>query len=453
MKNAMVMISILVTSIAGMAQDKNFDLSTYKFPDYKRHQLDFNFNSNGSKTSWSDYVFDSDGLKHNVDYQNSSGNSYLDLTYRTLKSTRKRLENISVNLNASTYFSKSVNETGTGKFNNQSVNLEFSAIERYYLKENSWFVEVNPNFNFSLWAANDKYPTTDKFMSSGNNFSVNLGIGGGIGRIEDVTEFWQAYYILEGLKKHGLLDGNPSLKDVTDLATLASQLKSKRFFDFRIKKMEEMTALDSMMRQSGFVEHSDIAYFNIMNDYWSFANVSTRSSGKILKVMVTPMVGHRFENPYFDENRTLNSTYLNSGIYFECTKQINLFWERNFNLNLSNKTTIDTDETSFYKLPENYLKLNSTFGYSFYPSFRTIIRTYLNYNAYQYSHLLNQSNTAYLKSWSTNLSLNAQVKYYISPQLTFQGNFAANYVDQKQSISQKNKLYLSYNLGFTYAIF
>ncbi|MFY9152981.1 MAG: hypothetical protein WAO52_13260 [Prolixibacteraceae bacterium] len=453
MKNTLIMLCILCASFNGMAQDKDFDLSKYKFPDYKRHQLDFNFNSRGSNTSWSDYVFDSDGVKQNIDYQNSSGNSYLNLLYTTVRSTRIRVENISSYVDGSTYFSKSVDETGTKKFNNQSINLGFSAIERYYLKENSWFVEVNPNFDFSLWAANDKNQTTDKFQSSGNNFSINLGIGGGIGRIEDVTEFWQAYYILEGLKKHGLLDRNPSLKDVTDLATLASQLKSKRFFDFRIKKMEEMTSLDSMMRQSGFIEHSDIAYFNIMNDYWSFANVSNRSSGKILKVMVTPMVSHRFDNPYFDENRTQNSTYLNSGLYFQCAKQINLFWERNFNFNLTNKSTIDTDETSFYKLPKNYLKLNSTFGYSFYPNFRTIVRTYLNYNAKQYSHSLNQSNTEYLKSWSTNLSLNAQVNYYISPQLTVQGNFAANYVDEEQNISQKDKLYLSYNLGFTYAIF
>jgi hypothetical protein len=453
MKHTLATLCILCASLVGFSQDKNFDLSKYKFPDYKRQQLDLSLSSSGSRTSWTENTFDAENIRHVTDFQDLNSDSGLNLNYSAVKSTRKRIENISGYFNGAAYFSKSVDEIGTKSFNNQSISLGGSATERFYLKENLWFLEANPKLNFGLWAANDKNPTSDKLKSSGNNFTIELGLGGGIGRIENVTEFGQAYYILEGLKKKGLLARNPVLKDVNDLATLASELKSKRYFDFRIKKIEEMTSLDSIMHQSGLIDHSDIAYFNIMNDYWSFANVSYRSSGRILKVMVTPMVGYRFAKPYYGENQTQNSTYLNSEINFQCAKQINLFWERNFSLKFSDKTTIDTDETSFYKLPKNYLSLNSNFGWSYYPNFRTIIRTYLNYNANQYSRFLNQSNTEYLKSWSTSISLNGQANYYISPQLGVQGNVSANYVDQESGISPKDKLYFSYNLGFTYAIF
>ena len=52
MRLTLTLLCILGVSLAGSSQDKNFDLSKYKFPDYKRHQLEFNFNSSGNSNSY-----------------------------------------------------------------------------------------------------------------------------------------------------------------------------------------------------------------------------------------------------------------------------------------------------------------------------------------------------------------------------------------------------------------
>ncbi|MDO9615600.1 MAG: hypothetical protein Q7J86_13880, partial [Bacteroidota bacterium] len=52
MKQTFTVLCILCLSFAGFSQDKNFDLSKYKFPDYKRHELELNFNSNGRSHSY-----------------------------------------------------------------------------------------------------------------------------------------------------------------------------------------------------------------------------------------------------------------------------------------------------------------------------------------------------------------------------------------------------------------
>jgi hypothetical protein len=47
MKCTIPMLCILAATLTSNAQDKNFDLSNYKFPDYKQHKLEFNINSSG----------------------------------------------------------------------------------------------------------------------------------------------------------------------------------------------------------------------------------------------------------------------------------------------------------------------------------------------------------------------------------------------------------------------
>jgi hypothetical protein len=424
-----------------MSQDKNFDLSKYKFPDYKRHLLEFNFNSNGNSSSWSDI------------YKQSNNTSGFNLSYNFVKSTRKRVESLSSTLNTSYDFSKSVNESD--KITNKYISGYFSidASERYYLTEDKWFLEIDPGFYSNIGRNTSDGTSTGKLKSSTNYFGIELGLGAGIGRIENVTEFWQAYYILEGMKKQGLLSRQTSSDDVSQLATLSSQLKSKRFFDSRLKKIDEMKSLDSLMHVTGLVENSDISYFNTINDYWNFANIPTRQSGKLLKLLVTPLVSRNFYNLSNGEKHTTNTTSLRTALDFQCHKQMNLFWERFFYLNLSNNTTIDSDENIVYKYPKNFLRVNSNAGFDYYPNFRTQVRASVNYLVYQYMDELNEANTAYLKSWSNNLSLNCNVYYYISPQLRIEGIVGANYADQISGSSQKDKVYLSYNLGFRYAIF
>lgn len=454
MKTLFLLFCVLGASLASLAQDKSFDLSQYKFPDYKRHQLDFSLNSSGNSSSYAGISgYNTDGTAQKFDYKNSSNTSVLNLNYSYIKSTRKRIETLSSYFNGSYRFLKSVspNTTTTSKI----PDLEFGAVgsETYYLTDNKWFLEVDPEFYSSFDATINHSSGQDKLKDSYNHISGSLGLGGGYGRIENVTEFWQAYYILEGLKKHGILTRESSTDDVYKLATLASLLKSKRFFDSRTKKMEEMKSLDSLMHESGLIENTDITYFNILNDYWSFATVSNRMSGRTTKLLFTPEMGHSYAKLASGEKQTNNTTSLKSELDFQCNKQMNLFWERNFFVSLANRTRIHPDEISDYKMPKNALQIYSTFTLNYYPNFRTQIKTSLIYSAFQAPDKLNQANTAYLNSWSNNLGLYENIYYYISPQLRVSAIVGVNYTDQYGGNSQKDYVYLTYNLGLNYAIF
>jgi len=454
MKQTWAMLCVLAASLAVHAQDKNFDLSKYKFPDYKRHELELNFNSSGSSSRWSDINgSNSDGTWRTVDFLNSYNSSGIHLGYSFTSNTRKRQENIYSSFSSSYYFLKTRNELGTTSFSKPDANFRIYANEKYYLTEDKWFLEVDPEFDSELWSTINKSPATTDIRQRGNSFTAKIGLGGGIGRKEDVTEFWQAYYILEGLKKQGSLLREPSEKDIYELATLASQLKSKRFFDSRLKKIDEMKSLDSLMYKTNLIDKSDISYFNTLNDYWNFANIPPRSSGRVLKLLMTPGFGHRFDKELGKLKHTFNETNLNSEIDFQCSKQLNLYWERYFNLNFSNLTTLDNDDTHYYKFPKNFMRINSIAGWNYYPNFRTHFRTSLSYSAYQYASGLNEARTKYEKVWSNNIGLYSSVYYYLSPQLRIEGNVGANYYEKKQSISQKEKLDIYYRIGFRYAIF
>lgn len=448
MKTMFALFCALGASLASMAQEKSFDLSQYKFPDYKRHQLDFSLNSNGSSNSWSDTNYD--GASRFVNSTNTSG---LNLNYKFIYSTRKRIETLNSSFYGSYYSAKSDSYSGKSTLRSPDASFSIDASETYYLTENKWFLEADPQFYSDFSSTINHSTGQDKLKNEYSSINGSLGLGAGYGRIENVTELWQAYYILEGLKKQGLLARESSTDDAYKLAALASLLKNKRFFDFRIKKMEEMKSLDSLMHRSGLIENTDIAYFNILNDYWSFATVSNRMSGRTIKFLLTPYVSHYFSKQYSGEKQTQNLTSLSTALDFQCKKQMNLFWERAFSLHVANVTKLNSDKLNGYDYPKNSLQVYSTFALNYYPNFRTQVKTALEYYAWQYPDKLNLANTTYLNSWSNNLNLSENLYYYISPQLRAQATVGLNYVDQLFGSAQKDKVSLSYNLGFNYAIF
>src|ERR1035437_1200923 len=96
MKRSLLMLCILGTSLVVSSQDKSFDISNYKFPDYKLHSLEFNFNSDGDSYSRSTDTPSSTGdgstLKEN--YLDSRFNSAINLGLGYDNFTRKRIDHI-----------------------------------------------------------------------------------------------------------------------------------------------------------------------------------------------------------------------------------------------------------------------------------------------------------------------------------------------------------------------
>jgi hypothetical protein len=363
--------------------------------------------------------------------------------------TRKRIDYISSRFAGKYNFTRHHTGNETTKSYNPQINWILDGSKRIYLKEDKFFLEGLANLNY--WFDESKSSFTNQYdtKSNQNYFDVSVGFGGGIGRMEKVNDLWQMYYILEKLEEQNSLNRELEERDIFEVATFVSKLKNKRFFDARLQKIAELTALDSLLRKQGLVEGTDIAYFTTLNDYWSYGNFPDRESGKVLRIMMSPEYNLNSRKPNETSTEFSDKTSFVSSIYYKCTKQLNLFWERKLNVSISNATFINSAGTYYHNYPENLFRTDASFGYEFYPNSRTSISGNMGYSG-QNSVVLNSLNNRQ-NDWINMIYINLSAYYYISPQIQITGNFGLNYYDQ--NYDEINRNLINYNLGLRYAIY
>ncbi|HAH25760.1 MAG TPA: hypothetical protein DCL77_18720 [Prolixibacteraceae bacterium] len=448
------MLCVLGTAFAGFSQDKNFDLSKYKFPDYKRHELELNFNSSGVMDKDSRDVPSSSmmGGTERIDYSDASFNSGASLTYQYDYLTRKQVDFLYSTFSGQYDFSKSNADGQKTKRFNPHMNWYLTGFRRYYLKENKFFIEGLTDLQYYLDNYKTTYTNGSDYQNRTDRLDLSIGLGLGIGRIEKVSDLWQASYILEKLNGQKSLDRDLQQKDIYEFAYLASKLKNKRFFDARLRKIAELQALDSLMHNQGLVKNSDISYFTTLNDYWSYGNFQDRESGKELKVSAKPQYTRQYSKADGDTANISSKTSIISNISFKCAKPINLYWERYFNASVSNETIIEKSGEYYNNYPKNSLSGGANFGYGYFPDSRTSFSGILGYSGQK---LMVQNSTGYEPNvsdqWMNMVYLQLKGNYYISPQLQITANFNVNYIDK--AYRTINEIRTSYDLGLRYAIF
>lgn len=453
MKTTLSILCVVGTILLSFGQDKNFDLSRYKFPDYKRHELEFNIGSNGRISRWSQiYSSPEGGSWKNIDQKNSYSNSSLNLYYSFIRNTRERQENIYSDINTTYFSDKIVNETGSKTTNSFNTDLSVFANERFYLTENKWFLEVNPGLSADIGSSSEKLPEQIKSKRNGHSLNLGVDLGGGIGRIEHKSDLWQAYYILKDLEKQGILSRSLEENDFFEFAKTASHLKSKRFFDFRLKKIDEMKSLDSLLQKNKLITDGSVAYYSTLSDYWNFATIAERFSGKVINMLIAPLYRYQYSYESEKNKTTNNSTEVSSSANFSYIKQLNLFWDQFFNVNLENITYLNGNDFG-YDYPDNLLKISSSMGYSYFPNFRTQFKTSFLYWGRQYNSGINENQTRITTAWSNYLKFDSSLYYYISPQVRIEANIGINYWDKIPGNVQEKKLTTSYGFSLKYAIF
>jgi hypothetical protein len=451
MKITLVMLSILGASLIGIAQDKNFDLSKYKFPDYKRHELELNFNSSGNSHSY--YTVFPSTINYSetkFDRSNSNFNSYFKLGYNYENLTRKRIDHFYSSFTGQYDYSKSNDSGNLIKQSEPALNWNFNGFKRYYQTEDKVFFEGLTDFqyNYNYRKSTNDVGTVSIDVSKSRNLTLSVGMGVGIGRIEHVNDLWQGYYILEKLKQQNSFDRELQEKDIFEFAQLISKLKNKRFFDARIRKIAELQALDSMMHQQGLINKSDISYFTTLNDYWSFPISFDRKSGRELKFQLLPEITNEY---YKSNNNAVDSptrANLVSKIQFDSSKQINLFWERTAHIDVINTTLLAKNGDVPNSYPGNFVGTNASFGFGFYPDSRTRLGLSGQYSGYESPYFEGEN---VMKYWNSNIKLTFAANYFISPQLQITGNFSGNYWFTKHNSFHEHNT--NFNLGFRYAIF
>jgi hypothetical protein len=362
--------------------------------------------------------------------------------------TRQKVEYLNSSLSGSYAFNKDDQSGNISKSYHPDFEITANGVERLYRKNEKYFIEgtFDVNYRYSY------FKTINNSINNGHNtdnqLSLSLGFGCGVGRMEKVTDLWQSYFILKKLQQQNSLSRDLTDEDIFGFAKLASQLKNKRFFDSRLRKIAELQALDSLVREKKLVENTDIAYFTTLNDYWSYGIFPDRQSGHVLKFNVAPYYYLVNFDTSYSPAETSHRTSVVPSISYGVSKQLNLFWERTFNISVADEMLIEKSKGDFDGLKNNMYTAAASFGYGFYPDSRTSLFARLNYNGSNYIYTANNNST---KEWTNYLGIAFNFNYYISPQLQITGNFSMNYIDDTTIV--KNVVQTNYNLGFHYAIF
>lgn len=282
-------ILFLTLSLFATAQEKEeFKLSSYTPPDYVYKSLEFSYDLSGSANHSSTYMGDSLASKNIINYFSTSISPvYYRYSNRSNYQGSNRLQlysGISINKDDPYYSSHSTDNKHLQS--GSAVKIYYDGENRFYFAKKN-YLEFDPAIR--LITQNTKY--TDKTFDNDvltEQITTNIRrpevyisapLLFGSGRIDNIMDARHAVYILDDLEKAGRLSRDYNDEDIKSLATGITNLKNKRFFDSRLRKIKELVALDSLLQTTGFKGENDALFFATLNDSWSYPGVSYRYSG------------------------------------------------------------------------------------------------------------------------------------------------------------------------------
>jgi hypothetical protein len=398
---SLLIVTILIFNIKfSDAQTPTFKLSDYKNPDYLYQTLDLNF---GLNSGFINNHSSSAGVNPQYTASSFTLNSGAGANYSRYKNSLKTQQEQHISFNAgigsSSYQNKSGNPEQENKSNNfshaEAINI--SALSRFFNEKQQYF-EANGSIygRYDGLSQGSKTTVSGTIMSEtgGNQKDLNLNMAGslrvGKGRIEQVQDARLAMYILEDLQKLKRAKKIATDEDVLALAQEITLLKYKRFFDYRLRKIAEITAIDAFLHKSSIAGMADAAYFTSLNDNWDFANNPIRNSGKRFYAGLDASYGYNYLTnldkyivPVGDDSK-YNYNKSNAGLFIvagiDCEKPENLTWQKSSSIQLgvgvqsqveNEKALENTDETTYYLRALPSAKLSADYGFGYYPNSRT----------------------------------------------------------------------------------
>nr|WP_319269609.1 hypothetical protein [uncultured Draconibacterium sp.] len=441
MKRIYPFIAFLLFSYFSFAQYENVDLSKYKLPDIKRHQLDFEFGADGE----SEYrKVNYDSTETNI-YDNSNAHINSNLLYSYFKNTEKVQGNLDIDFETSFISDRQEQNSEVWADKSTFNNVLRVSYEAKYFLRNKWFYLLDPYLYLSY---NHQENDDRKSHSNSTSVSPSFGVGFGKGRIEQVQDYRQAILIINELEKRGVLNRTLTEDELLEFAQEISIIKNERFFDSRKRKEKELKTIHSFLHQRGLIADSDINYYVGLDDMWRYGARQTRESGDEIKFVVFP--GYVYDNWSGNIYEQLN---LGGAIRYKYRKPLNLKWQFNSNLDLNHyyHKILDQDgiSTSETKYRSNFIA-NSTVGY--YPNTRTYISAHLSLV------IENRSNEKVLDAdgYSEHIRIATNAYYYISEKLRLGVDISYKWYNNAtygRTVTGSGSNNFNYDLALSYAIF
>lgn len=450
------------------AQEYKYDLNKYYTPDIVRNSLDLNLNSSGGFT---DSHFYNDTTKSN------NLSAQFKSRFTQFKNTRKTESLLQLQLDLTGQFSNNKDWEQTYKKTHNSSSAEYIGLN--YSKK---MYGVNKKFlTFGIFTtlnsatgyiSNEVTSSTTENTTERFQAEIRPFIGIGIGRIESVKDARQAIYILEDLSKRGVLTRHLSDNEIFKFSQVISQVKNKRFLDYRLHKVDEISTVDSFLVKNNLLTKSDAKYFTTLYDNWENGANFERTSGHFFEVRLSPDINwnnqkseSKISNLNSDNWLKQNDKNYGASLAFNYNyaKQINLNWEKTAYVSLSGSTTrgqqrfsSEGNQESLTKDNGNNIALYANYRIGYYPSTRTNLSTNISQRFFQdFADRITTTEWGNLFSSSTILEFDAT--YYVSPQLSLSGNtyISNSYSNYRNSYSKGNNngLGAGFSVALKYSFF
>ncbi len=420
-----IILGLLLMASGTKAQLDQFRLSDYKLPEVERRLLDFDLNLYGHN-----FQYNFRDTYPNDKYSGSNFNNDIRLRYNYFQSNETMQRNHNIGLSFSHGYSNT-KEDGDLLNKHRIITPQIFAelVNRKYNDRNQFF---EYNLDSRILYNNYETYTNPEIYNYGADFKIDaiiltaaVPLKIGIGRVEPVQDARQAVYIFEKLGDIERLSAPGSDEEIIRFAQLISHLQNKRFFDSRLKTIEDLEAIDAFLRSEGYILQSDASYFATLADYWAFGNTPVRMSGRRLSLGFIPSVYYRKET---DESgsqvyENIISGYgFAAGIDYTCEKPLNHTWQSSFfshayfGYAFERSEYRNTATEADYRYPNLNLGISETIGY--HPNTRTNATAGLHL---QYINFFDASNddSNYISPSGAGIRIGTtiNVAYYFSPQL------------------------------------
>lgn len=411
--NLVVALLTLGVSTASAQEYKDYDIGSYRLPDITRNELNFSLNSQGN---FSDYT-GTDGIQGSLD--GDFGVSFN--RYRNARSFRG-MHNAAVSFSGD--YTKKI---GGEKRRNYSFLMSYSNASRFYGDDyEGLFFETGGAALFSMVGDKTFGAVEEEQKNTFKRVTLSIPLRVGKGRIERVEDARQAVYILENLAKRKVLSRRLTDDEIDEFARLISTVKNKRFFDARLRLIDEVTAVDSFLVRSGAMASGGAAYFTTLYDYWMYGDLFERKSGTEISGGIRPGFERDASDspePSFHRNRLKEASIL-ADVSFDYEKPLSLYWQNSARAYLSGsylRRDGQITDNSYNELDDERddyaVRLGGRYAFGYYPTSRTNINLgieeVLGWEKSKWNNPAEESQS-YV---STNTSFTLDLYYYFSPQL------------------------------------
>jgi hypothetical protein len=224
-------------------------------------------------------------------------------------------------------------------------------------------------------------------------FDVEIPLGIGSGRIEQVSDMAMALFLLKDAIQVGTDPALVTLEAINAFASRMVTLRNERVFDTRAKRVYELRELYKVMQENHWTVTDDPGFFTVLTDNWLYNVNPVRFSGRRWTYGIAP--AYNYSTSSFVSNGTPSGnvhTHRLGGelsVDFQKYKPANVHHDyiRSHGISLGVKRTINVSELSQATTNVFTGGITTSVGQQWIPNSRTRVTASIGENTIMFIHL------------------------------------------------------------------